>query len=349
MIKIDRLKVSLGKFLLHDINLDVDAGEYFIVLGPTGAGKTVLLEAIAGLHRTQEGAISINGRDVTKLEPEKRGIVIAYQDQALFPHLSVEENIAFGLKSLRYPKNEILTRVENIAQVLDITDLLLRNPSTLSGGEKQKVALARALVVEPAVLLLDEPLSALDIETKERMQRELINIHRRLKLTIIHVTHDFEEAMVLGSRVAVMNDGQILQVGIPDDVLRRPNSEFVAKFALSRNIFSGQAIDEGNGYTVIQVDGTKIMASARWGGSVRISIRPEDIIIFQERPQSAIENMFRGSITEIVNRGTLVYITVRVPPDFVCYATRRAFDSLKLSVGTSAWITFSASDVHVFD
>ena len=154
-----------------------------------------------------------------------------------------------------------MTRVNSIAQVWDITDLLPRNPSTLSGGEKQKVALARALVMEPAVLLLDEPLSALDIETKERMQRELIDIHRRLKLTIIHVTHDFEEAMVLGSRVAVMNDGQIVQVGIPDDVLRHPNSEFVAKFALSRNVFSGQADDAGNGYAVVNIDGTKILAS----------------------------------------------------------------------------------------
>jgi len=250
---------------------------------------------------------------------------------------------------LRCPKTEILARVNSLARVLDITDLLPRNPSTLSGGEKQKVALARALVVEPAVLLLDEPLSALDIETKERMQRELIDIHRRLKLTIIHVTHDFEEAIVLGSRVAVMSDGQIVQVGRPDDVLHRPNSEFVARFALSRNIFSGQAEDVGNGYALVNIGGTKILAPAGLGGVVRISIRPEDILIFGEPPRSTIENMFGGTITEIVDRGTLVHVTIRVPPDFICYATRRAFESLKLSVGMSAWIAFWASDVHVFE
>jgi len=348
MISIRNLRVRVGGFQLQDINIDVQSGEYFIVLGPTGAGKTLLLETIAGFHPVLQGSMWINDKEITGLTPEKRGIGIVYQDQVLFPHLSVRGNIAFGLKSLRCPKNEIMTRVNNIAQLWDITDLLPRNPSTLSGGEKQKVALARALVMEPAVLLLDEPLSALDIETKERMQRQLIDIHLRLKLTIIHVSHDFEEAVVLGSRVAVMSDGQIVQVGIPDDVLRRPNSEFVARFALSRNVFSGQAEDAGNDYAVVNIEGTRILAATCLRGAVRISIRPEDILLCREPPQSTMENVFGGTFTDVVDRGTLIHVTVRVPPDFICCATRQAFEALKLSKGSKAWVAFKASSAHAF-
>lgn len=348
LIQVRDLKVNLGSFLLHDINLDVNQGEYFIILGPTGAGKTVLLEAIAGLYPVLQGSISVNGKEITRLKPEKRGIAMVYQEQVLFPHLSVKDNIAFGLKAQKCPKMEIGPRVQHIAEVLDATDLLQRDPTTLSGGEKQRVALARALVTEPAVLLLDEPLSALDPENKERMQHELAKIHHRLKVTTIHVTHDFEEAIALGHRVAVLNEGRIAQVGTPEDVLRRPNSEFVARFALSRNVFSGMAQDIGDGYVSVDIGGVQLMGITDLRDAVRLSLRPEDIFISTEPLQSTARNSFRGTITEVVDRGAVMHLTVSIPPDFICLITRQAFEELQLRKGVRVWITFKASAIHIF-
>jgi molybdopterin-binding protein len=348
MITIKNLKVNLGDFLLQDVNLDIKPGEYFIILGPTGAGKTVLLEAMAGLYPVLEGEVWIDGSEISSLSPEKRGIGIVYQDQALFPHLSVEENIAFGLKMRRCPKNDIRSKIAAMAEIVGISHLLKRSPETLSGGEKQKVALARALVTEPRVLLLDEPLSALDPETRERMQGELREMHRRVKVTVIHVTHDFEEAIALGQRVAVLNDGCIAQVGTPEQFLRQPSSEFVARFALSRNIFTGRAEDGDDGNALIDVGGVRLRAVTEARGEIRLSLRPEDILISQERLQSTARNCFQGVISEIAGRGSVVYITVSLPPDFICLITRQAFEELGLGKGVRVWITFKASAIHVF-
>jgi molybdate/tungstate transport system ATP-binding protein len=348
MISIKNLKVNLGDFLLQNINLDIEPGEYFIVLGPTGAGKTVLLESIAGLYPVLEGEVWIGNKEITDLSPEKREIGIVYQDQVLFPHLSVEKNIAFGLKMRKCPKNEVKAKIDAIIEVVGISHLLKRSPATLSGGEKQKVALARALVTEPKVLLLDEPLSALDPETRERMQRELREIHNRIELSIIHVTHDFEEAIALGHRVAVLNDGSIAQIGTPEEFLRRPSSEFVARFALTRNILSGRVMGIEDGCTLIDIGGTKLRAATEARGEVRISLRPEDILISKEPLQSTARNCFLGVVSDIADRGAVIYITVTVPPDFICIITRQALDELKLRKGMEVWITFKASAIHVF-
>jgi molybdopterin-binding protein len=348
MIAIRDLKVNLGDFLLQDISLDIEQGEYFIVLGPTGAGKTVLLEAIAGLYPVLEGEVWIGDREVTGLSPEKREIGIVYQDQVLFPHLTVEKNLAFGLKMRKCPRIETKARIDAIAEVVGISHLLERSPTTLSGGEKQKVALARALITEPKVLLLDEPLSALDPETRERMQEELREMHRKVMVTMVHVTHDFEEAITLGHRVAVLNDGRIAQVGTPQEFLRRPSSEFVARFALTRNIFSGMVMGTEDGCTLIDVGGTRLKATTEAKGEVRLSLRPEDIFISKAPLQSMARNCFLGVVSDIADRGSLIYVTVTLPPDFVCVITRQAFDELELREGVEAWITFKASAVHVF-
>jgi molybdopterin-binding protein len=348
MIIIKNLRVNLGGFLLQNINLDIKSGEYFIILGPTGAGKTVLLEAIAGLYPVLEGEVWTDGREVTRLNPEKKGMGIVYQDQALFPHLSVEENIAFGLKVKKCSKEERKAKIAAMAETVGIPHLLKRSPVTLSGGEKQKVALARALVIEPKVLLLDEPLGALDPESRERMQRELREVHRRVKVTIIHVTHDFEEAVALGHRVAVLNDGSIAQVGTPEEFLHHPSSEFVARFALSRNIFTGRGEDGESGHALIDIGGVRLRAITESRGEVRLSLRPEDILISREPLQSTARNCFPGTVTEIADRGSVVYVTVTLPPDFVCLITRQALDELELREGVRAWITFKASAIHVF-
>jgi len=348
MIAIKNLKVDLGDFLLQNINLEINSGEYFIILGPTGAGKTVLLEAIAGLYPVLEGEVWIEGREIARLNPEKRRIGIVYQDYSLFPHLSVEENIAFGLKLRKCPKASIKEKVNDIAEIVGVTHLLERKPQTLSGGEQQKVALARALVTEPEVLLLDEPLSALDPETKEMMQQELREVHRRTKVTIIHVTHDFEEAITLGERVAVLNNGCIAQIGAPEEILRQPNSEFIAHFALSRNIFAGEAEEGEDGHACVDVGGIKLRGVTDLRGEVRLSLRPEDIIISKEPLHSTARNCFQGVVSDIAHRGAVVYVTVNVPPNFICLITRQSFEELGLKEGVGAWITFKASAVHVF-
>ena len=356
-VEIKGLWVELEEFRLCDVNLDIANGEYFVVLGPTGTGKTILLETIAGLHRPLKGRILLAGEDVTHAPPERRGIGFVYQDYALFPHLSVAGNIAFGLRLRGISRGDIEERVAAIGRLLDIEHLLHRMPGTLSGGEAQRVALARALVIEPRLLLLDEPLSALDPETREALQRELGRVHRELGTTTIHVTHDFEEAVALGDRIAVLKEdrvgdsrreGRIVQVGRPEEIFRRPANEFVARFVGVRNIFRGQARPAEEGYKLISVEGVEIAAVTGLEGPVHVSVRPEDIVLSREPLRSSARNAFRGRIVGLADRGTVVYVTVRVPPDFVCLITRRSLEEMGLEEGQEVNIAFKASAVHVF-
>ncbi len=348
MIQIKNLHVDLKGFRLQDINLSVSEGEYFIVLGPTGAGKTVLLESIAGLYPIKSGEIWLRGKEVTRLEPEKRGISIVYQDHALFPHLSVKDNIVFGLKLRKQTKSETEAALDWIAMLLDISHLLNRKPDTLSGGEQQKVALARALIIKPEVLLLDEPLSALDPETREGVQKELRQLHNQLKVTTIHVTHDFEEAIALGDHIAVLGEGCIKQVGTPEEIFRQPNSEFIARFAMARNIFPGEVIDKGNGTAVFRTEGVELAVVTELRGKLHASVRPEDILISAEPLHSSARNSFGGTITHIVDRSSTRYITVNLPPDFICLVTRRSFEEMELAEGKKTYITFKATAIHIF-
>ncbi|HEX77584.1 MAG TPA: ABC transporter ATP-binding protein [Dehalococcoidia bacterium] len=348
MIQIKNLSVDLGGPLLRDITLDIQRGEYFVILGPTGAGKTVLLEAIAGLHPIKSGQIWMEGRDITLVEPERRRIGFAYQDFVLFPHLSVRDNIAFGLRQGWKSKPEAEARIAWLSALLGISHLLGRRPDTLSGGESQKVALARALATEPKVLLLDEPLSALDPQTREATQRELKQLHSRLGLTTLHVTHDFEEAVALGDRMAVIGEGRLTQVGTPEEIFRRPNSEYVARFALTRNIFAGDVEPGEKGHAFFSIGSTKIAVVTDLRGRLHASIRPEDILVSTEPFHSSALNSFQGTVTHIADRGSVVYLTVTVPPDFICLVTRHSFEDMGLREGTRVFITFKASAVHVF-
>jgi len=348
MIRLKNLCVDLGDFQLRDINLTVDEGEYFIVLGPTGAGKTVLLESIAGLYPVKSGEIWLRGKEVTRLEPEKRNISIVYQDHALFPHLSVAGNILFGLKLQRRPRQELDKILDWLSDLLGIAHLLDRSPDTLSGGERQKVALARALSTKPEVLLLDEPLSALDPETREGVQRELRHLHDQLKVTTIHVTHDFDEAIALGDHIAVLGEGCIKQVGTPEQVFHQPNSEFVARFAMARNIFAGEVVDKADGSIVFRTEGTELAVATDLRGRLHTSVRPEDILVSPEPLLSSARNSFCGTITRIADRGSTFYLTVNLPPDFICLVTRRSFEEMGLAEGQKVYITFKASAVHIF-
>ena len=347
-VQVQRLHIELDEFHLRDIALDIAPGEYFVVLGPTGAGKTVLLETIAGLHRPHRGQILLDGESVTTVPPERREVGFVYQDYVLFPHMNVARNIGFGLELRREERAVVERRVEEIARLLSIDHLLHRYPGTLSGGEQQRVALARALIVAPRLLLLDEPLSALDPATREALQRELSHLHTKLGTTTLHVTHDFEEAIALGDRIAVLNAGRVVQVGSPTDIFRHPESAFVARFVGVRNIFEGDLHPGEDGYQVLALDGTQIAVVTELTGRVHASIRPEDIFVFQGTLRSSVRNSFRGHIVEIADRGTLVYVTVCVPPEFTCVITHRSLEELALRVGQEVWIAFKASAVHVF-
>jgi molybdopterin-binding protein len=348
VIRLENLTVRLKQFTLFGINLKVRKGEYFIVLGPTGSGKTLLLETIAGLRKSDAGSIFINDADVTCMEPERRRIGFVYQDYALFPHLSVKDNIIFGLKCRRAHKAAIANKLEQLAELLNIEELLSRRPGTLSGGEKQIVSLARALSTDPDVVLLDEPISALDPQQRESVQNDLKDICKKLNRTFIHVTHNFEEAVALGDRIAVLSEGRLVQSGTPEEIFRHPNSEFVARFAMTRNIFSGSVTDDGSCGAIFTIDNNKLEVVTELRGQLHASVRPEDILISREMLISSARNSIKGRITNVDNRGATLYITVTTPIPFVCLVTRRSYEELGLSEGNDAYVTFKASAIHVF-
>jgi ABC-type Fe3+/spermidine/putrescine transport system ATPase subunit len=348
MIRLENLTVALDGFTLRDIELNITEGEYFILVGPTGAGKTVLLESIAGHHPVAGGRVWVRGRDITGLEPEKRRVSIVYQDYSLFPHLSARDNIVFGLRLHQKSQRETGEALEWIASLLSISHLLPRKPETLSGGERQKVALARALAVRPDVLLLDEPLAALDPEAREKVRTELRQLHRSFGTTTIHVTHDFEEAMSLGDRLAVLGEGELKQIGTPEQVFRRPNSEFVARFTMARNILAGEA-SPANGGSVFRSGGRDIVVqTTNLRGDCYAAVRPEDIMISPEPAYSDTPNCFAGRVTGITDKGGVLSITVDLPPEFWCLVMRHSFEQMELKLGQPVYLSFSPASVHLF-
>lgn len=240
MLKIEHLYKKLGDFQLEDIDLEIAQGEYFVILGPTGTGKSVILEIIAGLYKPDKGQFYFNGEDLSNKYPENREIGFVYQDYLLFPHLCVKKNIVFGLKQKKFTKSEIEQKLNEIILKFKIEHLLERYPITLSGGEQQRVAMARALITSPKILLMDEPLSALDPSTKNEFLITLKKIHENRKNTVIHVTHDFNVALYLADRIAIMNDGAIVQVGTPEEIFKKPKSIFVANFIGMKDFFKNR-------------------------------------------------------------------------------------------------------------
>ena len=346
MIELKNVQVKVAGFLLEHINLVVPKGEYTVILGPTGAGKTVLLESIAGLHALQQGAILLEGKDVTASVPEERGISIVYQDYVLFPHLTVRENIIFGLRVRHTAKLKINEALEWMCGLFEIRPLLKRLPATLSGGERQRVALARALITKPEILLLDEPLSALDAESREDMRAQLKNTHEKLNITTLHVTHDFEEAMSLADNIVVINQGMIVQVGKPSEIFYHPLSEFVARFTMARNIFTGKIVSQDKQGKVFRSDGLEILSSSDKNTAVYAVIRPEMISVALEK-QISNDNSFPGIIKSIVDKGANILVAVDCLPQFECLLPRQQFEKMALVVGNQVHISFLPSSVHL--
>lgn len=365
------LRLTLESFSLQGLGLEIREGEYFVLLGPTGAGKTILLEAIAGILPIQSGTVELDGLDLTSTPPEKRGIGFVYQDYALFPHLSVERNISFGLFTKKgssdrrkgtaahgagQSRRAVTEKVMQISKLLKIEDLLDRKPGTLSGGEKQRVAMARALIKEPKLLLLDEPLGSLDPETRETIQFELRRIHEELGTTTLHITHNFEVAAALADRIGVIMDGRIVQIGTVREVFRRPVNESVARFVGVGNIFRGEHFQDGDGGGYLQLDGFRLASISDFRGPARASIRPEDILLSRMSLVSSARNNFKGKVIQVSDRGPFSYVTIRIPApehgrrslDLIALVTHSAALELELRVGQEIYAAFKASALHVF-
>ncbi|MFO7837907.1 MAG: ABC transporter ATP-binding protein [Desulfosalsimonadaceae bacterium] len=309
MIRLKKLEIRLPGFTLGPVDISVETGECFILLGPTGAGKTLVLETIAGMLPPTCGCIELDGTDVTGLAPEKRGIGIVYQDFALFPHLSVMENITYGLRYCKKANRSSRERIEELMLHTGIRHLRSRSVTTLSGGEKQRVALVRALSVNPSILLLDEPLSSLDRGSRGEIQKLLKSLHRETGTTFIMVTHDFTEALFLGQRAAVLNKGRIEQTGPVPDILRRPRTPFVAGFAGIPNIFAAEFTD-----TRALIRGTALtLPQTPSGKKGYIAVRSEDIRILSGQSESGEKTLLRGKIKVITDLGPYGEVVVITP------------------------------------
>ena len=348
MIRIEDLSNDWKEFKINDINLQVEDGEYFVILGPSGSGKTMLLELIAGMWPLDSGKIYMDNQDITMLPPEKRGIGFVYQNYMLFPHKTVFENIAFGLKVRKVAKKEIKIRVEDMMNLLRISHLADRLPRTLSGGEQQRTALARALIIYTKILLMDEPLSALDRKTRDELIQELKEIHRKFDVTLVHVTHNFDEALMLADRIAIMRNGEISQVGTSTEIFRHPADKFVADFVGAENIIEGIAKNGGTKLTVIDTGNISIYSTEKKEGHVHITVRPEDIILSAQKVETSARNVFKGQIKEIVDTGALIKLTIDVGDPLIVFLTRQSFLDMELNIGKSVWTYFKATAVHVF-
>ncbi|MFZ7110217.1 MAG: ABC transporter ATP-binding protein [Desulfatiglandales bacterium] len=289
MIEIKELDGDLGEFHLRDINLTVNDGEYLAILGPTGAGKTVLVEYIVGIYKPDRGSIHVDGEDIVPLFTEERNIGYVPQDYALFPNLTVERNISYGLEARRMPQDQIKGIVDEMIERLKIDYIRHRMPLHLSGGEKQRVALGRALTTEPKVLLLDEPLSALDENLRTEMAKELRRIQRDVNGTFMHVCHNFEKASDVADRIAIMNEGTIVQIGDLKEIMEAPKNEFVARFVKSQNLFEG--VSDGS---TVKIGRVSLAKKNPYKGDVIVAIRPENIRIVENSDQG--QNVFSGRI-----------------------------------------------------
>lgn len=292
-----------GFAAVNDFNLEIKRGEFVTFLGPSGCGKTTTLRMIAGFETPSSGEILLNGEDISHLPPHIRPINTVFQRYALFPHMNIYENIAFGLKQKKTPKDEIKKQVKKVLELVDLEGFEHRNVSTLSGGQQQRVAIARALVNKPEILLLDEPLGALDLKMRKEMQLELKNMHRELGITFIYVTHDQEEALTMSDKIVVMSAGEIQQIGTPEDIYNEPKNTFVADFIGESNIFNG--IMTGSmkarfaGGEFITVDDVKE------GTQITAVIRPEDVQIV-----SPSEGQIKGIVSDVIFKGMHYEITV---------------------------------------
>ena len=328
-ISFENVTKRFGDFTAVDnVSLTIYEREFFALLGPSGCGKTTLMRMVAGFENPSEGRVMLDGRDLAGVPAHRRPTNMMFQSYALFPHMSVTANIAFGLKQEGMPKAHIAERVDQMLKLVKLEAFARRKPHQLSGGQRQRVALARSLARKPKVLLLDEPLGALDKKLREETQFELVDLQYDLGLTFVIVTHDQEEAMTLADRIAVMDHGRIVQVGTPAEIYEQPNSRYVAEFIGSINLMEGRVVGADGPLLRIESEtmGTTIVVdrevAAGVGDTVWFAIRPEKVVVSQQRPADSNVNAVAGEVTDIGYLGDISTYHVRTPAGATVEATR---------------------------
>jgi molybdopterin-binding protein len=355
MIRVESLSVQVGEFSLDNVSFEVPPGAYGVVIGPAGAGKTTLLEAIAGLIPLASGVVKLRGADVTRVAPERRGVGIVYQHAYLFPHLTVRENVRYGAPTVI---------ADEMTERFGLHLVGGRNVSALSGGERQLVALARTLARQPDILLLDEPFSALDPRSRAAVRREVRTIYFERRCTVLHVTHDFAEAGLVGDVAILLDKGRLLQAGEPEELFRRPVNPYVAGFLGAENIYAGTArpirattpdwAEASEGHFAehpLAFDAGSLTLYALGDvvpGRAHAVIRAEDVMLSTQPLASSVRNQFRGRISEIVAAGALTKVTVDVGgTPIVSAVTTRAVQELGLEVGRDVIAAVKATAIHI--
>lgn len=334
-------------YTVKDINFNIEEKEFLVLVGPSGCGKSTMLRMIAGLESISDGELIINGQKVNDVEPKNRDIAMVFQNYALYPHMTVFDNMAFGLKIKKVPKKEIAEKVHEAAEILELSELLKRKPKELSGGQRQRVALGRAIVKQSSICLMDEPLSNLDAKLRVQMRAEITKLHKKMNMTTVYVTHDQTEAMTMATRIVIMMDGVIQQIGTPKEVYRKPNNKFVASFIGSpgMNFLDGKI--QGNQFIVTEGKASysftakqQKLIKANGNNEITLGIRPENVLISQEKTS------FEATVELVEVVGAEMYVHVKNEDNNIVI---KAVTDDSLEVGSVIYLRFEDEAVHLFD
>jgi len=340
-ISLQNLKKSFGKTkVIHDLSIDVKNGELIVIVGPSGCGKSTLLRMVAGLEDANEGNILIDNKKVNELEPMERNIAMVFQNYALYPHMSVFDNMAYGLKIAKVPKDEIESRVQKAAEILELGELLQRKPNQLSGGQRQRVAMGRDIVRNPVAFLFDEPLSNLDAKLRVQMRLEIKKLQTQLKTTSLYVTHDQVEAMTLADRMIVMNNGNVEHIGTPLEVYTKPKTLFTAQFIGSpaMNIINGECKNKQISFR----NGATLKTNSEHNGKVNVGLRPEDFKVDENGPIK-----LKVELVELIGANTLIHGKLENSEEVLVASIAGVVSESK--IGKNIGLSFDESKLHLFD
>lgn len=346
MLELKNINKDFSTFALKNISFSVEKGEYFVLLGRSGSGKSVILELIAGLIDLDSGVILLDNKDITAEKIQNRQIGLVFQDQAIFPHMTVRDNIAYPIQGIS--KSQVIARTDDIAEEMNLTPLLSRKANNLSGGEKQRVALARILALNPKCLLLDEPFASLDVQLKHGNKNLLRRINKK-GITIVHVTHDYEEAIALADKVAVIHNGEILQLGTPDEVFKNPKSDFVANFVGVKNFFRAKLTkaDKDEERTAVINDKLSFrLLSNQEAGNGFVLIRGKNIILSDTQFDSSALNTFKAKINDIHKSAQGYEIIADIGVSLSIMITQHSFNRFELFEGKDIWVSFKGSSIR---
>lgn len=342
MLELINIDIEFEDFKLQNINLSVGKGEYFALLGVSGAGKSVILETIAGMIKPKHGQIILDKRDITNNKIQQRNVGLVFQDFAIFPNMNIKENLSYPLKCKKKSRQFIGQKINEISTLVNIQHLLNRNPATLSGGELQRVALGRVLALDPQVLLLDEPLSSIDTQLKNEIQSLLRKINRNGQ-TIIHVTHNYQEAISLANRISVINNGTIEQTGTPKEIFHNPKSKFIASFTGIKNFYNARMIEPNK--AILENKVLITLAGRTYENNGFVTFRTKDIILSLKSLDSSMCNQLQGTIVDFIPQAEGIEIVIDAKIKIVASITHASVNNLKLKIGSKVWIGFKATAV----